>query len=184
MNSLMHTKTEFVFKTFVTFTAFVRVLSCMNSLMNIKMGFVGKAFVTFTTFVNFLFCMNSLMDTKMDLMGKAFVTFTTSVRFLSMINSLLTLKFFSLGKIFVKFTTFVRVHSSIVSFHHDFMFRNKNLLKFCISVVFFLLQVDSLIETNGRKQTYTVYRVIVFANFFSVPGLKSFFGSSIEESCD
>jgi hypothetical protein len=54
------------------------------------------------------------------------------------------------------------------------MFRNKNLLKFCISLVFFLLHVDSLIETNGRKQTYTVYRVIVFANFFSVPGLKSF----------
>jgi hypothetical protein len=92
-----------------------------------------------------------------------------------MINSLLTLKFFSLGKIFVKFTTFVRVHSSIVPFHHDFMFRNKNIRKFCISVVFFLLHVDSLIETNGRKQTYTVYRVIVFANFFSVPGLKSFF---------
>ena len=97
--------------------------------------------------------MNSLMDTKMDLMGKAFVTFTTFVRFLSMINSLLTLKFVSLGKIFVKFTTFVRVHSSIISFHHDFMFRNKSLLRFCISVVFFLLHVDSLIETNGRKQS-------------------------------
>ena len=89
--------------------------------------------------------MNSTMNTKMGWLGKAFVTFTTFVRFLSWINSLLTLKIVTLSKAFVKFTTSVSVHFTIV------LSRNQNLIKIFISVVFFLLYVGSLIETNDRR---------------------------------
>ena len=95
--------------------------------------------------------MNCMMNTKMGRLGKAFVTFTIFVRFLSWINSLLTLKIVTLSKAFVKFTTSVSVHFTIVLSHNGFMFRNQNLIKIFISVVFFLLYVGSLIETNDRR---------------------------------
>ena len=85
------------------------------------------------------------MNTKMGSLGKAFVTFTIFVRFLSWINSLLTLKIVTLSKAFVKFTTSVSAHFTIV------LSRNQNLIKIFISVVFFLLYVGSLIETNDRR---------------------------------
>jgi hypothetical protein len=49
----MNSQIAFFSKAFVTFTAFVRFLSCMNFLMNTKMGSLGKAFVPFTTFVRY-----------------------------------------------------------------------------------------------------------------------------------
>ena len=52
----------------------------MNSLMNFKTAFAGKAFVTFTIFVRLLSCMNSLMKMTIEFLGKAHVTFI-SVRF-------------------------------------------------------------------------------------------------------
>ena len=52
MNSLMNHKIIFVSEAFVTFTTFVRLLSCMNYLMTTRTVFVVTAFVTLTTFID------------------------------------------------------------------------------------------------------------------------------------